>query len=165
MTAVSACLATGVNHGCPRCGNAIDSLCFDDSRVIENWPAARREELLASFELPPQYCGVLESFMQFTDTHARDPGLILTPSVHWRLLVDRHPIAPYVDLHCIVNPWGAWQAPGLVIKLPAGARIDLVARRMPGVADNIQVVAGRITGRYWYDLSFGALDRGRARVS
>ena len=164
MTAAGVCLGSGVTEGCPRCGIPIDSLCFDDSRVVDNWPAARREVLLASFVLPPQYCGVLESFMQFTDAHAQDPRLILTPSVQWRLLIDRHPVAPYVDLAWIVNPWGTWQPPGIVIKLSAGARVDLVARRVAGVTDTIQVVAGRITGRYWYDVSFGAPTRRRALV-
>jgi len=164
MTAAGACLASGVTEGCPRCGIPIDSLCFDDSRVVENWAGARREERLAHFELPAQYCGVLESFMQFTDVHAQDPRRIATPSVQWRLLIDRHPASPYIDLAWILNPWGSWQPSGVVIKLPAGATVDLVARRVPGAADGIQVVAGRITGRYWYDTSFGAPRGTRALV-
>lgn len=155
MSSAALCLASGVTEGCPRCGIPIDALCFDDSRVVENWPSARREELLARFQLPAQYCGVLESFMQFTDVHAQNASQILTPSVIWRLLIDRHPAAPYTNLEWIVNPWGNYQPSGVIVRLPPGATVELLARRT-GAIDGIQVIAGRITGRYWYDPSYGA---------
>ena len=46
---------------CPMCGIPTDSQYFDESKVAAA-PAVGREVLLAHFELPPQYCGVLEYF-------------------------------------------------------------------------------------------------------
>jgi hypothetical protein len=154
---------SGVQSGCPRCGIPVDALAFDDSKVCP-WPGSGREISLARFELPPQYCGVLETFMQFTDVHAKDASQIATPSVTWRLLIDRHPAAPYANLQWIVNPWGSYQPGRVVIKLPPGAMVELTARHDPTKADGIKEIAGRITGRYWYDLSYGAVGSGRASV-
>lgn len=163
MSSAALCLASGVTEGCPRCGIPMDALSFDESSVVENWQTARREELLARFQLPSQYCGVLDSFMQFTDAYAQDATRISTPSVNWRLLIDRHPAAPYTKLQWIVNPWGSYQPNGVIIRLPPGATVELIARRS-GTADSIQIIAGRITGRYWYDPSFGAPARERSLV-
>lgn len=154
MTATSLAPATGVVDGCPRCGTAIDSLPFDASNLVR-WQGVTREEVLARFDLPPQYCGILEWVVQYTSAYAADPTRILTPSVEWRLTIDRNPIAPYARLGWLVNPWGAC-APIAGIRLPPGARVELIARRVPGQADDPGLVGGRLAGRYWYDPSFAA---------
>ena len=63
---------------CPMCGVPLDSEYFDESGVTETDQeevlTPGQEVVLASFELPPQYCGVLEYFSQFTDVHAREPA-------------------------------------------------------------------------------------------
>ena len=164
MTAAAVCFHASGNETCERCGIPLDALTFDESSV-QSWSAPVREVVLARFTLPVQYCGVLESFMQFTDVYARDASQILTPTVHWRLLVDRHPAAPYTNLAWIVNPWGSYQPGRVVIKLPPGASVEFIARRnASGGSDSIQQIGGRLTGRYWYDTSYGAIDRKRAAV-
>lgn len=157
MSAGDAMLTASSLEGCPRCGIPIDALAFDESKVVA-WPQGARETVLARFDLPAQYCGVLESFFQFTNEHAKDPSKIDTPSIRWRLLIDRHPAAPYPDLTRIVNPWGAYK-PSVLIRLSPGARVELVAQRI-GTNPDIGTVAGRLTGHYWYDTSYGAVRRG-----
>lgn len=160
MTVASACLVSGVTDGCPRCGQPLDALSFDVS-AIANWTAASREILLARFDLPLQYCGVLESVRQFTDRHATDPSRVSTPTLEWRVLIDRHPVSPFLNLRWIVNPWDGC-APFVWVRLSAGARVELIGRRVlpdpnqPPDAVEPAVVGGRITGRYWYDPSYGA---------
>lgn len=159
MTATANSRDLRVGHDCPRCGIPIDAISFDESST-HDWISVRREVTLARFELPTQYCGVLESFTQFTDAYAKDVSQIDTPSIRWRLLIDRHPAAPYTNLQWIVNPWGHRPPGRLRIKLPPGATVELVAVRDSTGTDAITRVGGRITGRYWYDLSYGAFPEG-----
>ncbi|HKE59122.1 MAG TPA: hypothetical protein VKB46_20580, partial [Pyrinomonadaceae bacterium] len=49
---------------CAECGIPLDSQYFDDSSV-QAVTQAGDELVLARFELPAQYCGVLEYFSQF----------------------------------------------------------------------------------------------------
>ena len=56
---------------CTACGAPVDSQYFDESSVVLA-PVVGETVTLAEFELPPQYCGVLEYFAQFTDEYARD---------------------------------------------------------------------------------------------
>lgn len=143
-------------HGgdtCARCGIPADALPFDVAATVD-WQRAGREIVLARFDLPPQYCGVLTSFHQFTSEHAADPSRIATPTIRWQLLIDRHPAAPWADLQLILNPWGS-STPHVVSRLSSGARVELVARRAG--PDTIATIAGRLTGHYWYDSSYGAL--------
>ncbi len=65
-----------------------------------------QQVVLARFELPPQYCGVLRFFAQFTDTHAKDPSQVATPGLQWLILLNKRPLYPYVSFEHIVNPWG-----------------------------------------------------------
>ena len=51
---------------CAACGIPVDSQYFDDSSV-QKPPELGEEIVLARFELPAQYCGVLQYFAQFTD--------------------------------------------------------------------------------------------------
>src|SRR5687768_4499213 len=82
---------------CPMCGTALDSEYFDESGVVEA-PNVGEAAVLARFELPPQYCGVLEYFAQFTDEHARHPENIETPGLQWLILVNNRPLYPYTNL-------------------------------------------------------------------
>ena len=90
---------------CPMCGIPADSQYFDESKVAAA-PAVGREVLLAHFELPPQYCGVLEYFAQFTDAYGKDPSRIHTPGLQWLILVNKRPLYPYTNVDRILNPWG-----------------------------------------------------------
>ena len=56
---------------CPNCGLPRDYEHFDESGFADT-PSLGREVVLARFELPPQYCGLLENFSQFTDLLGRD---------------------------------------------------------------------------------------------
>jgi hypothetical protein len=119
--------------------------------------------VLAEVTLPPQYCGALQYFAQFTDQHARDPALIETDGIEWLLLADGGPLAPYLQLDRIINPWGAHAAP-LAIRLQENTTIRLAARgvalRNPiDPANRLTRVGGRLLGRYWYNATYG--DAGR----
>jgi hypothetical protein len=147
---------------CIRCGAPADSDYFDDS-AIEAAPEPGEELVLARFELRPQYCGVLEYVSQFTDAHAKSSAQIETPGVAWFLLANNQPLAPYLDVRWILNPWGTGTF-ALALRLSDGATIEFVAR---GTADalpegdprHISKVGGRITGRYWYNPEFGHAGR------
>lgn len=142
---------------CARCGLAVDSRHFDESGVVD-LPAPGREVLLARVELAPQYCGVLEFFAQYTDLQARDAAAIETPGLQWLILVNRHVLAPYVDLQRIVNPWG-FGSFQIMSRLPEGATVEFVARRrLAGdPLSGVGRVGGRLVGRSWYDESYGGV--------
>ena len=138
---------------CPMCGIPLDSEYFDESGVVEA-PAIGEQVILARFELPPQYCGVLEYFSQFTDEHAGNPGKIATPGVLWMLLVNNRPLYPYLNFDRIVNPWG-YGSFQIAIRLDDSATIEFVVRRVNNATSNITQVGGRIVGRYWYNAAYG----------
>jgi|SoiMethySBSTD1v2_1073268.scaffolds.fasta_scaffold149128_1 hypothetical protein len=139
----------------------------------EEIPLRGEQRVLASFQLHPQYCGVLTYFSQYTDLYARDNAQILTPGFEWIILQNGKPVFPYTRLEMIVNPWGYNCLPVLV-RLEENARVEFVLRNRgikdddlnerPPVAQNeppqpprypIRAFAGRIMGRYWYNDSFG----------
>jgi hypothetical protein len=138
---------------CPKCGIPVDSQYFDDSKV-EPEPALGKEVSLARFELPPQYCGVLEYFAQFTEAHARSPWEIGTPGLRWIILVNKRPLYPYISLEHIVNPWGNGSFQ-ISIRLDENATVEFVARRVAGEPEVKAMVGGRIMGRYWYNAAYG----------
>lgn len=144
---------------CVACGIPLDSQYFDDSSVKEA-PKLGEEVVLARFDLPAQYCGVLQYFSQFTDAFAVKSTQIATPEVEWRLLVNNHALFPYINLRRIVNPWGEGSFP-VNIRLDENSTLELVARRvvddgsLPGPFDAITRVGGRIVGRFWYNTSYG----------
>ena len=146
---------------CSACGIPLDSQYFDDSSV-QKFPALGEEVVLARFDLPAQYCGVLQYFAQYTDTFAGDASQIATPEVEWRLLVNNHALFPYINLRRIVNPWGEGSYP-VNIRLDENSTLELVARgvlddgALPGTAEvlPINLVGGRIVGRFWYNASYG----------
>jgi hypothetical protein len=153
---------------CTTCGIALDSEYFDESGVVEEIQDAEeekkvkevltpgQEKVLATFELPPQYCGVLEYFSQFTDLHAKDPSQIRTPDIQWRILINRRPLYPYLTLDRIVNPWGYGSFP-VSIRLDENARVDFIVRRISKGSPTriITRIGGRIMGRYWYNAAYG----------
>ena len=140
------------------CGIPIDSHYFDDSKIVE-LPAVGASALLARVDLPPQYCGVLEYFSQFTDLFSRDSTEVKTPGLLWQILANGQPLSPYHQLVAIINPWG-FGSFQFSLRLPEGAVVEMIVRRTgtdvasPGKV--INEVGGRLLGRYWYDPSYGA---------
>jgi hypothetical protein len=151
--------ATGL---CAACGTPVDSQYFDDSSVQPS-PDQGEELVLARFDLPAQYCGVLQYFTQFTDAFAADASQISTPRIEWKVLVNNHALFPYVNLRHIVNPWGFGSYP-VNIRLEEGTTVELVARGvepdkttgLPAGTD-ITLVGGRLVGRFWYNAAYGDL--------
>lgn len=146
---------------CAACGIPLDSQYFDDSS-IQKVPGLGQEVVLARFDLPAQYCGVLQYFAQFTDAYANNQSHIATPELEWSLRVNNHALYPYINLRRIVNPWGEGSFP-VNIRLDDTSTVELVAR---GVADDktltgtaavgpVTMVGGRIVGRFWYNASYG----------
>jgi hypothetical protein len=142
----------------PDCGIPIDSQYFDDARIVSA-PDVGKTAVLARFELPGQYCGVLENFSQFTDLLNNDPNEIETPDLRWQLLANKQPLYPYNQLDLVLNPWGFGSFP-FSIRLPAGAVIEMVVQRIGGAPTSggkiITKVGGRLMGRYWYNNAFGS---------
>jgi hypothetical protein len=141
---------------CTTCGIALDSEYFDDSGVT-GVPEFGQEVTLARFDLPPQYCGVLEYFAQFTDQHAQHPQLIATPGLQWLILMNNRPLYPYTNLERIVNPWGNGSFQ-VFIRLDVNAIIEFKVRcvnRASRALSEITTVGGRILGRYWYTTTYG----------
>ena len=102
----------------------------------------------ASPNFPFGYCGSLEAFWQFTDAYARDHSEIATPALEWLLRINRQPVAPYLGLRTILQPWGLPAHP-IAIRLPVNAVLEFAVRVL-APAPNLQG-AGRIFGRYWFD--------------
>ena len=150
---------------------SVDLVAFD-LKQPEELPRRGEQKVLASFQLHPQYCGVLTHFSQYTDLYARDNSQILTPGFEWVILQNGKPLFPYMRLEMIINPWGYNCLPVLV-RLDENARVEiairnravkdenLVAQQSPPTRPNypIRAFAGRIMGRYWYNESFGGLSR------
>jgi hypothetical protein len=149
---------------CTACGIPLDSQYFDDSSVQPLPTDFGQEVVLARFDLPPQYCGVLQHFSQFTDAFGEKASKIATPDIEWRLLINGHGLFPYMHLRRIVNPWGEACYP-VNIRLDESSSLELVARRVsdagapqtPTAVGTVNVVGGRIAGRFWYDESYGGV--------
>jgi hypothetical protein len=149
---------------CAACGIPVDSQYFDVS-TVQLAPEAGEELLLARFELPVQYCGVLQYFSQFTDRYGNDASQVQTPDLEWRLLVNNHALFPYFPLRHIVNPWGYGSFP-VNIRLDEDSTLEFVVR---GVGDAemscdepVKRVGGRIVGRFWYNAAYGDVVNRRA---
>jgi len=145
---------------CTACGIPLDSQYFDQSNVVEMPESIGDEVVLARFELPAQYCGVLQYFSQFTDAFGDDFKNVQTPTIEWKLLVNNQALFPYINLRHIVNPWGYGSYP-VNIRLAEDSRIELIARRVTKIGSlseaPITVVGGRIAGRFWYNASYGGV--------
>ena len=140
------------------CGIPLDSQYFDDARITR-LPAIGTSALLARVELPPQYCGVLEYFSQFTDLQALDPTEVDTRGLIWQIRANGQPLAPYHQFATILNPWG-FGSFQFCIRLPEGAVVEMLVRRIgDAVASSgkvIKRVGGRLLGRFWYNGAYGA---------
>lgn len=138
-------------------GSTVDPFAFYHLGAPADLPRRGEQQQLASFQLHPQYCGVLTYFAQFTDLYAKDAFQILTPGFEWIISQNDKPLFPYMRLEMIVNPWGCNCLPVLV-RLDENARIEISIRNrsISDIANYpIQGFAGRIMGRYWYNSSFG----------
>jgi len=150
---------------CSACGVPFDAQYFDVSNVFQK-PRLGETATLAEFKLPPQYCGVLEYFAQFTDAYALDNSRIETPDVEWSILADGSPLFPYLSIRHIVNPWGEGSFP-VAVRLPEGATIKFIARGVTAAQTStptsppITKVAGRLLGRFWYSATSGDAIRQR----
>jgi len=140
-------------------GEAVDQFQNFDLQLPASLPRRGEQVVLASFQLHPQYCGVLTYFSQYTDLFVRDNTQILTLGFEWSILQSGKPVFPYTRLESVVNPWGFNCLPVLV-RLDENARVEFVLRNR-GIKDTdlarypIKAFAGRIMGRYWYNDSFG----------
>jgi len=136
----------------------VDAKYFDKSATAEP-PQPGRTLMLVHFELPPQYCGVLEYFSQYTDLYGRSCEFIETPGLFWTLRVNQRPLFPYIDLEHIVNPWG-YGSFQVALRLDESAALDLVVRAGPATSGSeINKIGARIVGRYWYNAAFGDVSR------
>jgi hypothetical protein len=146
---------------CTSCGVPFDSQYFDDSSVVDA-PGVGETVTLAEFELPPQYCGVLEYFSQFTDEYAGDRSKIETFGIEWLILADGSPLFPYLRLDRIVNPWGEGVFP-VAIRLQENTTLKFVARGFGSNnrSSNLNKVGGRLMGRFWYNAAHGDAIRQR----
>jgi hypothetical protein len=146
---------------CSACGVPFDAQYFDSSSVLRK-PSLGETATLAEFKMPPQYCGVLEYFSQFTDAYAVNNSLIETPDVEWSILADGSPLFPYLSFRHIANPWGQGCFP-VAVRLPEGATIKFIARGVSGAPTSppITKVGGRLLGRFWYSATHGDAIRQR----
>jgi hypothetical protein len=146
---------------CSICGIPLDAEYFDASSVVP-MPGPGGDVVLARFELPPQYCGLLNYFSQFTDLYGKDNSQIETPGLEWLLLMNNRPLFPYLNLDRIVNPWGYCSFP-VNLRLDDSATIEFVVRNIGGGTaangETIKRVGGRIMGRYWYNTIYGDMAR------
>lgn len=139
------------------CDVPIDSQSFDDARFAA-LPEIGSTALLARIELPPQYCGTLEYFAQFTDLFGREPAEIETPGLRWQIVANGEPLSPYHDFAAILNPWGHGSFQ-FRLRLPEAASVEFRVRRVGESASRsgkpIDTVGGRLMGRYWYNEAYG----------
>lgn len=146
------------NNSSVTCGIPLDAEYFDVSGFVERGDLPVGEQrVLASFQLHPQYCGMLTYFAQFTDLYAQDNSQIQTPGFEWLILQNGKPLFPYTRLELIVNPWGYNCLP-IAVRLDENAKVEFIIRnRSAGDTGggSISVFAGRIVGCYWYNEIFG----------
>jgi hypothetical protein len=142
-------------NSCPTCGIPWDAGFFDDSNIVPA-PAEGEERLLARYQLPRNYCGVLMSFAQFTDRYARDPSEVATPGYQWEVRCNGRPRDPYLNFQHIINPWASMPFP-LYLRLEEGCLLELVVRRSGLSRTPVEKVGGRIVGRYWYNPEYGGV--------
>lgn len=135
------------------CDQPVDSQYFDAVGFV---PGAKKKlesgawVQVVKWELPQQYCGILEYFAQFTDEQARDPSKV-TNGLRWQIRANGTPLAPYHALEAIVNPWGNGSFQ-FRIRLPDRAVVEMLVR---GSAGAIDLIGGRLMGRYWYNAATG----------
>jgi hypothetical protein len=155
---------------CDICGIPLDSEYFDVSGFLENDKLPRKGEraIMSSFQIHPQYCGVLECFAQFTDLYARDNTKVETPGLQWMIMRNGQPLFPYHQIESIVNPWG-FNNFQFLIRLDESSRIEFVLynrnydnfpqtnKNTNNAEDIVSKVGGRLIGRFWYNDIYGNL--------
>jgi len=147
---------------CGRCGAPVDSRYFDESGFADVAPGARL--VLARFELPRRFCGLLDFFAQFTDQYALNPARVETPELDWSLVVNGYPLAPYGSFDRILNPWG-FGSFETAIRLDDNAVLEFIVRVIgppPAVLPAVTRIGGRIMGRYWYNDACADVDSYRS---
>jgi hypothetical protein len=147
-------MSTAVHTDCPVCGISADSQFFDHTHGVKCSPEPGASIVLAEFTLPPQYCGILENFAQFTDCHAWANHEIETPGLTWIIRRDSQPLHPYLGVEVLLNPWGFNNYP-VALRLDEGAHLEFVLRNNSYTGCPLKV-AGRISGRYWYNRLYGS---------
>jgi hypothetical protein len=151
-----------LGRACPVCGIPLDSQVFDESGFagLEDPPQIGRRYLLASFNLPARYCGILDYFTQYTDLQARNPAEVDTLELEWSILMNGRPLYPYLAFRSILNPWG--YGIQTAIRLSDTARLEFIVRTVavpPPDRDEVRKVGGRIVGRFWYNPGYGRAER------
>ncbi len=166
---------------CDICGIPSDAGFFDDSSVQDAPQTLGEEKVLARYELPQGYCGMLMYFSQFAEPSEGDPNpdeaeggprvnvergevspagfgsrireVIATPGYEWQIRCSGRPRYPYLGFEHIVNPWGLSGFP-IFLRLEEACVLELVIRNRTGTAA-LKQVAGRVLGRYWYNPTYG----------
>ena len=141
------------------CGIPIDSQYFDDAHFAD-LPDIGASALLARFELPSQYCGVLECFSQYTDLASTGPGgggNTGTDLANPRQSATAFAVPP--SSTAILNPWG-YGSFQFSIRLSEAAVVEMVVRRIADQDEclsgkSITRIGGRLLGRYWYNSAYG----------
>ena len=146
---------------CDVCGIPADASYFDDSSIVDLSTVTGPEVVLAKYELHPNYCGELLYFAQFTDAYAANSVNVVTPNVQWQIRSDGQPLAPWLTFDRIINPWGLTGFP-IHIRLREGCLLEFVVRVTAPVIEialftpaQVNVVGGRLLGRFWYNPAFG----------
>lgn len=141
---------------CHICGIPWDAGFFDEAS-IQKTPQPGEEFVLARYQLHRNYCGLLMSFAQFTQKFAKDNSQVQTPGYQWQIRCNGQPLDPYLSFDFIINPWGYGGFP-VPLRLEEGCLVELVIRNndvQAGDPRKLDVVGGRITGRYWYNTEYG----------
>jgi hypothetical protein len=74
--------------------------------------------------------------------------------LQWLILVNKRPLYPYTNLDRIINPWGNGSFQ-VSIRLDENSTVEFRVRRLSDQAPEVEIVGGRILGRYWYNTSYG----------
>lgn len=136
---------------CVACGTRFDAQHFDALGFV-NAPAPGRRIVIARFELPSQFCGVLHGFQQLASVD--DDELIETPGIEWQLRVNGRPLDPYLGFQAVLNRWGH-EPPRLAIAVDEGHTIELAAQGIATDPRGNVRLGGRLMGRYWFNDAHG----------
>ncbi|MFQ5627342.1 MAG: hypothetical protein ACE5I1_01170 [bacterium] len=151
-------METMVNGCCDICGIPLDAEYFDVSGILEqtHLPVPGESTTIASFQIHPQYCGVLMCFSQFTDAYAENNSLVETPGLLWQILRNGQPLSPYHKIESILNPWG-YNNYSFMIRLDENSKVEFVIKNRAFDYDVNEVtkIGGRLVGRYWYNRAYG----------
>lgn len=164
-----------IQKGYDICGIPLDAEYFDTQGFLKEAELPRKGEraVLTSFQIHQQYCGVLESFTQFTDLFVCDNTKVDTPGLEWIILRNGQPLFPYNKIESVVNPWG-YAYHSFLIRLDEHSKLEFVVHnvdfenflfdRDDTVTENsICKIGGRLIGRYWYNEVYGNLPQNNQR--